>query len=464
MTSFTRDSAILDIAVIEEALAAGCPPPFVQPKKGSYGAVHRAAKVLGVSRQVLEYRIKPGGPYEKMGLTVDWFKWNRHADGIIEDDSVEEKPDDLKRAAARGELGTDPVLPGFEIKSVSTQLGPDGRKRSESIKQAQERGAKFEMPEGHLVKGVSALLDPDGRTIAQWVKTREGDNSLLLVDAIKSAFEEYRGHAQLPPRPEYIDEDLLTTYVIGDHHLGLYTWAKETGDSFDLKIGEQILLDTMGKLVSSAPASGTAVVLNLGDFFHSDTDENRTQRSGHALDVDTRYAKVLQVGIRLMTSCIEMALQRHDKVIVRCLPGNHDPHTSLALTSSIAAFFHTNDRVTIDCNPDRFFFLQFGRVLLSATHGDKVRPEQMSGVVAAMQPVMWGETYFRYAYFGHVHHKSKVGTEKDGLISETFQVLAPKDAWHHGMGFTSGRSMVSITHHKERGEIMRHTVSVKGGS
>jgi hypothetical protein len=34
------------------------------------------------------------------------------------------------------------------------------------------------------------------------------------------------------------------------------------------------------------------VILNLGDFFHADNELNRTQVSGNALDVDTRYAKV----------------------------------------------------------------------------------------------------------------------------------------------------------------------------
>jgi hypothetical protein len=203
-------------------------------------------------------------------------------------------------------------------------------------------------------------------------------------------------------------------------------------------------------------------VLNRGDFFHSDNDENRTRRGGNPLDADTRYAKVLRVGVDLLIHCVQLALQRHQKVSVRCLPGNHDPYGALALSIGVAKFFQNNKRVEMDISASRFFMLRFGKVLLTATHGDMFRHGDMPGVVAADYPQDWGATQFRYGYLGHVHHKSIGGGEKAGMIWETFQTLSPKDAWHHGAGYRSGRAMVAITHHKNKGEIMRHTVSVKG--
>ncbi len=367
----------------------------------------------------------------------------------------------LRTAAQRGLMGFKPVLTGFEISRISTAADETGNITKTYVTQRPERnGEPFAVPAGHLVKGTSALLDADNRVIQQWVKTREGDNSSLLVEAIKSAFDSYKGRAELIPLLNNHEADLATAYVIGDHHLGLYAWGKETGADYDIKIGERVLIDAMNALVSNAPASETAIVLNLGDFFHADDSENRTARSGNALDVDTRYGLVLQVGIKLMVACVEMALQKHSKVIVRCLPGNHDPHTSLALSAALAAFFHVNERVTIDCDPSKFFWFQFGKVFIGATHGDMVKPDRMPGVMAAMKPESWGKTIYRYAYFGHVHHRSKFAGECDGVICETFQTLSAKDAWHHSMGFTSGRSMVAITHHRNKGEILRHTVSV----
>lgn len=365
----------------------------------------------------------------------------------------------VKAAAARGFLGLKPVLPGFAIKSTSAQQDADGNVEKTWTKQA-PAGEPFTMPAGHTVKGVSALLDASGNTIQQWIKTRE-DSPDILIDAIKSAFEAYRGKAEPVDPATNCEADLLTIYNIADHHLGMFAWGKETGVDYDVKIGEKLLLDSMSQLVANAPAASTAIVLNLGDFFHADNSLNRTPQSGNTLDVDTRYAQVLQVGVRLMIQCIELALGKHDRVIVRCLPGNHDIHTSLALSAALSAFFARNERVTVDCDPSKFFWHVFGKVFIGATHGDMVKPERMPGVMASMKPQEWGKTVHRYAYFGHVHHASKGGGERDGVVWETFQTLSPKDAWHHQSGYVSGRSMVAITHHKQRGEVLRHTVSVK---
>jgi hypothetical protein len=354
---------------------------------------------------------------------------------------------------ANGTLSRDAVIPGYRIARVSS----DGQGKEWVTQKPAPSDEPFVMPEGHMIKGVSALIDPDGRVIQQWVKTREG-GAVDIVEALKQTFSEYDGKAERAPRPSAVRDELLTLYNIADHHLGLFSWGKETGEAYDLKAGEKVLLQAMADLVDQAPDSKTAVILNLGDFFHTDNSDNRTLQSGNSLDVDTRYAKVLQIGVKLMISCVELALAKHEKVIVRCLPGNHDPHAALALTVALSAFFSSNDRVEVDLDPSRFFWYRFGKVMLGATHGDMVKPEQMPGTMAAFRSEMWGATVFRYAHFGHVHHRSKGGGEHHGVVWETHQTLAAKDAWHHASGYSSGRSMVAITYHKDRGEKIRNTV------
>lgn len=333
------------------------------------------------------------------------------------------------------------------------------------LQRATDRGLDGSIPKplpiGQRVKGTSTLYNADGEVTAQWVKTVAEQRTQDVVDALTQAFEGYKGHAKLPPAPKQADRDLLTVYNIADHHLGLYAWGDETGADYDLDIGEKMLREAMASLVASSPASETAIILNLGDFFHADTMENRTARSGNALDVDTRYAKVLQIGVQLLIDCAEMALQKHKRVLVRCLPGNHDEHTALALSVALAAFFAGNKRVDVDTDPSRFFWHRFGKVFIGATHGDMVKPNDMPGVMASMRSADWGATQYRYAYFGHVHHRSIGGGERHGVVWETFQTLAAKDAWHAASGYSSGRSMVAITHHRDKGEIMRNTVSAR---
>jgi hypothetical protein len=44
-----------------------------------------------------------------------------------------------------------------------------------------------------------------------------------------------------------------------------------------------------------------------------------------------------------------------------------------------------------------------------------------------------------------------------GTTWETFRTLAPTDAWAHGSGYRGGRDMQSIIHHRNHGEVGRHT-------
>jgi hypothetical protein len=358
----------------------------------------------------------------------------------------------LTEAARRGFLGPAKTKPGFVIQSMSSKEGDTW------VKQVQEPGEEFEVPEGHVVKGVSVLVDADGRTRQQWIKTRE-DGSPTLAAALKAALENYEPAPLVPP-PSYTNGDLLTVYPIADLHLGMFSWAKETGADYDLKIAAELLRSSMNSLVARSAQSKVAVVLDLGDYFHADNSRNQTAKSGNPLDVDSRYAKVVQLGFELVIQCIELALQKHDFVEYRKTPGNHDDESSLMLSVAVAAHFRANERVTVDTSPSRFYMRQHGSCMITATHGDMLRMGDMAGYVAANWPEAWGKTRFRYGYTGHIHNEKALSVNSlRGLRAESFNTLAAKDAWHAGEGYQSPRNMVSITLHKDRGEVDRFTVA-----
>lgn len=360
----------------------------------------------------------------------------------------------LKAAAKYGLLlDHAPAMPGFQIKSVASKEG------DKWVKQTQEPGEEFEVPANHVVKGVSALVDPDGRVVQQWIKTREG-NSPVLADAIKSAFEAYPGAAVLPAPKGRTSDDMLVIYPIVDLHLGMFAWAKETGTDYDMKIAADALIDSVSDLVARSAPATEALVLDMGDYFHADNSRNQTARSGNSLDVDTRYAKVVQIGVELTVRVIELALQKHKQVRYRKLPGNHDDETSLMLAVAIAAHFRNNPRVIVDTTPSRFFMHQHGKCLVAATHGDMLKMGDLAGFTAAQWPAEWGATTFRYGYTGHIHNEKALAVNTlRGMRAESFNTLAAKDAWHAGMGYQAPRNMVSITLHKEKGETDRLTVA-----
>lgn len=315
-------------------------------------------------------------------------------------------------------------------------------------------------PPGFHVKGVSTLYGPEGEVRGQWVKTQKDPDDRLaaLADAVQALAEPFAGlHEPVPP-PALVDADLLAVYPMGDPHFGMLSWALETGEDFDLKIAEGDLVRAVDHLVGLAPAAAEALIVNLGDFFHTDNATNRTARSGHALDVDSRWAKILGVGIRAMRRVIDRALEKHARVRVICEIGNHDDHSAIMLALCLANYYEHDKRVTVDTSPSKFHWYRFGANLIGVTHGDTVKAHALGPIMAADQAQAWGETKHRFWYCGHVHHDS--AREFPGVMVESFRTLAARDAWHHGQGYRSGRDMKLDILHREHGRICRHSVGI----
>ena len=358
----------------------------------------------------------------------------------------------LKRAAERGLMGYDPVLAGFAIKSVASQ------KHGAWIKQTKAPGEPFEMPSGQVLKEVSALVDGDKRVVMEWIKTKAG-NGPTIIDAVKELFADNQNIAPLIPAPSSGDDDLMTLYPLPDLHVGMHAWGRETGESYDLKIASTRARQMAADLISQSRPSRQAVILGLGDLFHMNDQRNMTPRSGHILDVDGRWPKVLKAGVRLAMDIVEMAAQKHERVLVRFLPGNHDPDATAALSVALGLHYEGNDRVTFDDDPSLVFYHRFGRVLIGATHGHTMKPDRMAMMLAADRPEDWGATAFKHVYFGHIHHETAI--EIGPVRVESFNTIAAKDAHAHGGGWRSGQALNAITFHRERGEIGRHRVALR---
>lgn len=319
------------------------------------------------------------------------------------------------------------------------------------------------IPQGQVIKGVSTLYrtnDDGTEQILQWVKTENQRTVEDLVQYLKDAFADYAGRSPLGPAPETTNPDLLTIYPVNDWHLGLYVWGQEAEQNWDLGIAEKSLGDGMSSLVACSPNSDTAVILGGGDYLHSDNNENRTARSGNALDVDGRHGKVFDVGARLIVHSVDLALQKHSSVIIRFLKGNHDEYSAIALSYFLMAWYRNDPRVTVDVDPSLFWWFRFGLCLFGATHGHTVKIKDMPSIMAHRRAEDWGATKFRYVHGFHLHHSAKFATEGNGCICEVHQAPIPQDAWHFGAGFLSGRSLQAITYHQSYGEVSRNRMAV----
>lgn len=364
--------------------------------------------------------------------------------------------------AKKGDYGTSPTIPGFEITKVSTTRDADGDLQREHIQQKPERDDPEPIPDGFSVKRISRLSDGQGRAINQWDIFEKGTpDPAVIADALIEKWQSVKFKLPDIPKPTHTEKDLLTLYPLADWHIGMMAWGDETVENWDLKIARKALAGTMGEIFSATPASKTAVILGTGDFLHSDSKNNVTERNRHPLDVDGRYQKVLEEAQELAYEMVCLALGKHDKVVVRFLPGNHDEYSAIHITGFLRGVFRENKRVTVDNDPSLYWVHQHGKTLLAATHGHTIKPQALTDFLTSAFRKEWGESDHTYAFVGHFHHKERLARDHAGAIVEVLPAPIPPDAYTYGAGYMSGRAMTGITYHNEHGEISRDTRTLR---
>jgi len=322
-----------------------------------------------------------------------------------------------------------------------------------------EHGMTHTVPDGFHVKGVSTYYK-DGEQVAQWVKSTT-DRSERTIEAVESAvrdlIEDVKGKYRVVSPPKVCDTDLLAVYPVADAHIGLYAWAEESGQNHDTDMMIKVLTSSMAQMVDQAPSSETALIVDIGDYFHTDTNKNQTLASGNILDVDTRWKRVYELAAIGYRRLVTIALAKHKKVIVKAVPGNHDEHSAFTKAMLMQAFFETEKRVEVHLPYNPFEYHIFGSNLLGFNHGE-LKPDRLPLIMATDRAKEWGETENHHWFVGHIHHKTM--HEFNGCIVESLRSPSAKDAWTHKSGYRSGRDLQQITYHRTRGEISRQRIAI----
>jgi len=314
---------------------------------------------------------------------------------------------------------------------------------------------------GFATKRVSTAYGRDGGIVLQWhiqEKDKQNMEEMLAMFAAGMG-DELRGIHKPVKAPSGTDKDLMSCYILGDHHFGMYAWAPETNDEdFDTEKGDKLLDSAVDRLVTMSPNSETGFLLNTGDFFHSNNTSSETH-SGTPLDTDGRFGRTIRMSGHLFKRVIARMLQKHKKVIVLNARGNHDHDSALFLNEMLRMYYEGDERVEVMDNFAKFNHLQFGTNLIISHHGDKINPRRVYEAATRNLRKEWGECEHVFYWYGHIHHK--VSEEIGGMICESWNVLPPSDAWHAGSGYGSSRSMTCVILHKEFGEQGRVKVGIR---
>lgn len=322
------------------------------------------------------------------------------------------------------------------------------------------------VPPGYVVKGMSTLYDEAGNIKLQWNKTQIDKEAQWQM--FQEAVEELcRTIPAVEPIP-LLDQsamDALAVYPVGDHHMGMLAWDKETGADYDLRIGERLLDGASSYLIRKFSGAKQCLIVLLGDFFHYDSATPETPTSKHKLDADSRFPKMVRAGLRAACRMIETAAAHHENVHVIVEIGNHDIYSSVFLQEALSFRYENNPRVHIDTSPMHYHYFRFGTTLIGTHHGHGTPMRNLPLLMAADRPQDWGETEYRYWYTGHIHTSKKQAAmsaeDFSGCTVESFRILPGMDAWAHQKGYRSISDMKAILIDPEFGEQSRLTVNPK---
>jgi hypothetical protein len=249
-------------------------------------------------------------------------------------------------------------------------------------------------------------------------------------------------------------EGYMLEVNIPDAHFGKLAWAPETGGpNYDTKIADETFRKAAEALFArTASYKFDEVVLVIGnDLLNSDDEQGRTTK-GTSVSTDTRYQKTFVVVRNASIWLVERARQIAKKVIVVLIPGNHDKLSVWHLGDSLECYFHRYKDVEINNEPKSRKYVQFGKVMLMFTHGDKGKKDEYPLLMATEKPEMFGATKYREAHTGHLH-KTKLD-EKMGVRVRILPALCAPDEWHAEQGFVGNlRNAEAYIWSKEEGLV-----------
>ena len=209
----------------------------------------------------------------------------------------------------------------------------------------------------------------------------------------------------------------------------MYAYEAETGDDWDIRIARDVFLNAMHDMIRATPAAGTGMLCQLGDFLHWDGILSVTPSSGHILDADTRYGKLVELAMSVMTEACRMMLKRYSNVLVISAEGNHDISGSIWLRKHIKHIFADEPRLSVIDNEYPYYAYLHGKTMLGFHHGHKMKLAALHKLFASEPRFrsMWGKAEYAYLHTGHFHHERLI--EDGGAIAEMHPTLSGRDAY-----------------------------------
>uniref|UniRef100_A0A7C3WLN4 IS1 family transposase n=1 Tax=Dictyoglomus turgidum TaxID=513050 RepID=A0A7C3WLN4_9BACT len=254
-------------------------------------------------------------------------------------------------------------------------------------------------------------------------------------------------------------EKYLLEIDMPDLHFGKLAWNEESGEDYDIKIAEEVALDSLSSLINqSSVYTIDRILFPVGnDYFNVNNKFNTTVHNTLQQE-DTRYQKTFKKGRLLAIRMIDM-LSTIAPVDVVIVPGNHDEERTFYLGDSLECWYHNNPNVTVDNRAVKRKYYLYGKNLIGFTHGYYEDLKKLPLLMSLEQPEWWAITKFREWQTGDKHHKKEIFTylredESQGVMVRVLRALSATDTWHYDKGFVGAqRAAEAFVRHFENGLI-----------
>ena len=304
-----------------------------------------------------------------------------------------------------------------------------------------------------------------------WLKTKEASifiknkEGFISFDEMREKFitemSQYSPVYKKVNRKPITDKHLLVI-DIADLHIGKLADKSETGDSYNSDIGVNRALDGVNGILSKAKGFPIDRILFIigNDVLHVD-NANKSTTSGTTQDVDGMWYKNYEIARDLYIEIIEMLINVADVHVVHN-PSNHDYISGFMLADSVYCWFRNHKNVSFDVsNAHRKYYI-YGKNLIGSSHGDGAKMADMPLLMANEAPLKWANTFYRYIYLHHIHHKDvtkfKSGKDYQGVTVEYLRSPSGTDSWHHRNGYQHApKAIEAFIHSKTFGQVARLT-------
>ena len=158
---------------------------------------------------------------------------------------------------------------GHGVRTIAKMLGLARSTVAGHLMAASKKGTSPGMSPATPIDGMTVCkttvqTDAKGNIINEW---RRWIPEAADIEAVIAHMEDrVSGKAPaLSAAPKAASDDLLLEIPIPDHHMGMLSWAKETGTDYNCDLATSMLVGGVRAVLANSPPVGRAVLVVLGD-------------------------------------------------------------------------------------------------------------------------------------------------------------------------------------------------------